>query len=163
MKEQEIKLIKQAIVNEVEGYEFYQLAAEKAVSKEARETLLNLAKEEMTHIEYLQDLFNKVKDDRADDYNLATLEPPKTQKIFKVATLDKADLSMAMSVFSIGIQMEKASVAFYTEAKASTEIPKARELYDILIDWETLHMHQFTEEYQQLQDEWWATQSFAPF
>ncbi len=163
MKEQEIKLIKQAIINEVEGYEFYQLAAEKAVSKEARETLSNLAKEEMIHIEYLQDLFNKVKDDKGDDYQLATLVPPASGQIFKVASLDKADLSMAMSVFSIGIQMEKASVEFYTEAKKTTRIPKARELYDILIKWEEVHMHQFTEEYQQLQDEWWAAQSYAPF
>ena len=68
-----------------------------------------------------------------------------------------------MSVFSIGIQMEKASVQFYEEAKSKTRIEDAKKLYDLLIKWEKVHLEQFTEQYNIYKDEWWADQSFAPF
>ncbi len=68
-----------------------------------------------------------------------------------------------MSVFSIGIQMEKASIQFYEEAKSKTQIEEAKKLYDLLIKWEKVHLEQFTEQYNIYKDEWWADQNFAPF
>ncbi|MBN2260882.1 MAG: ferritin family protein [Clostridiales bacterium] len=163
MNKNEISLIKQAIINEVEGYEFYKMAAGQAKSEEIKQALLNLSNEEMKHIEYLHLLFDKIKEDALDDYTLASIEVPESPHIFKWEILEKEDIEMTLTVFSIGMQMEKASVEFYTKAKAETQLEEAKKLYDILIKWEQNHLEQFSDDYEKLQEEWWANQGYAPF
>lgn len=64
-----IQLIKQVIINEIEGAEFYKLAAEKeGISEEVKNEFLYLSKEEMKHIEWLKILFDKIKNDKEDEF-----------------------------------------------------------------------------------------------
>lgn len=163
MLNEELNVIKQAIMNEVEGYEFYKMAANQAGEGGSKDAFLELANEEKKHIEYLEALFAKLKDGAADDKALAEIEEPPSPGIYKWDKLDKDLTSLAMSVFSIGIQMEKDSVDFYKKAKKETEIEEARKLYDILIKWEKVHLDQFTEQYEMYRGDWWSEQGFAPF
>ena len=94
---------------------------------------------------------------------MAFSEMPPSPNIYKWDKLDKDLTSLAMSVFSIGIQMEKDAVDFYKKAKESTKLEEARELYDLLIKWEKVHLDQFTEQYEIYREDWWADQGFAPF
>ena len=68
-----------------------------------------------------------------------------------------------MTVFSIGMQMEKDAIKFYTEARDKTEVDELREIYQILIKWEEVHLNEFTQQYNVYKNEWWAEQNFAPF
>ena len=163
MLNEELNVIKQAIMNEVEGYEFYRMAAKQAGSGGSKDAFLELANEEKKHVEYLEALFNKVKDGVEDELALAVVEAPPSPGIYKWDKLDKELTSLAMSVFSIGIQMEKDSVDFYTKAKENTKLDEARELYDVLIKWERVHLEQFTEQYNMYKEDWWSDQGFAPF
>lgn len=163
MKKEELTIIKQAIINEIEGYEFYKMAAEKANTMETKSAFEELAKEELKHSEYLQDLFNNIKDNEGDDFKLAFLVNPPSPKIFNWGKIDRDSASLAVSVFGIGVQMEKESVEFYKNAKEKTQYEEAKKLYDILIGWERTHLEQFEEQYQLYQDEWWNKQGFAPF
>ena len=43
MNNQELMIIKQAIINEIEGYEFYNMASNKANSVEVKNAFLELA------------------------------------------------------------------------------------------------------------------------
>ena len=163
MIKRELDVITQGILNEVEGYEFYKLAAEQAGTNESKEAFLELANEELKHVEFLKALFDKVKNSNDDDISLAFDAKPPSPDIYNWKKVDKEYANMAMSVFGIGIQLEKASIEFYEDAKAKTEIKEARELYDLLIKWEYVHLEQFTEQYNIYKEDWWYDQGFAPF
>lgn len=163
MKKDELKVIGQAIMNEIEGYEFYKMAANQAGTSASKEAFLELANEELKHVEYLETLFNEIKENEEDNIKLALDIAPPSPDIYNWEKVDQEFTSLAMSVFSIGIQMEKDSIEFYEEAKAKTQYPQAKELYDLLIQWEYVHLEQFTEQYNMYREDWWADQGFAPF
>lgn len=163
MIKKELDVITQGILNEVEGYEFYKLAAEQAGTNESKEAFLELANEELKHVEFLKALFDKVKNSKDDDASLAFDAKPPSPDIYNWKKVDKQFSNMAMAVFGIAIQLEKASIEFYENAKAKTEIKEARELYDLLIKWEYVHLEQFTEQYNIYKEDWWYDQGFAPF
>lgn len=158
----ELEIIKQAIINEVEGYEFYKMASAHG-SGEGKEAFMELANEELTHIGYLKKLFDKIKDSNEDDFVLAFEADPPSPDIYKWNKVARDLSSMAMSVFSIGMQMEKDSIAFYQNAKETTSFSSARQLYDTLIKWEKIHLEQFTTQYNLYKEEWWNDQGYAPF
>lgn len=160
----EIKILKQAIINEVEGAEFYKLASEKKdIPEEVKNQFLYLAQEELKHIDWLKNLFEKIKDDKEDEFNLSIIEPLPSPKIFTWNKLDRDSASIAVSVFGIAIQTEKASAEFYEDCAKNTTLQKARELYTILSKWETLHLEAFSIEYESLLEKWWADQNYSPF
>lgn len=163
MKEQELGIIKQAIINELEGYEFYKMAMAHAEDHEVKASFKTLADEEQDHIEWLNELFHKIKDDPSDDFKLASLEDRPSPGIFKWDNVDRKHAGLAVSVFGIGIQMERASVDFYQKAAASTTYPAAKELFLTLAKWEEVHLSSFVKKYDQLQENWWSDQGYSPF
>jgi len=163
MHQKELELIKQAILNEIEGYECYKLAASQTETAGTKDAFLSLASEEMKHVEWLKDLYTAMKDNKTDDFDLATIQDPPSPHIFKWENVDRKNASMAVSVFSIGMQMEQSAVKYYTEAMGITENNVARQVYEKLIDWEKQHYIQFSDEYEILKKDWWMTQSYAPF
>lgn len=163
MIKKELDVISQAILNEVEGYEFYRMAADQAGTSESKEAFLELANEELKHVEFLKALFDKVKNSSDDDLSLALGAKPPSPEIYDWKKVGKPYADLAMSVFGVGIQLEKASIEFYEKAKADTEVEEARKLYDLLIKWEHVHLEQFTEQYNIYKEDWWYDQGFAPF
>ena len=164
MNKKEIQLIKQAIINEVEGAEFYKLAAGKeGISEEVKKEFFHLADEEIKHIEWLKILFDKVKNEKEDEFNLAIIDPLPSPNIFAWNKLDRKSANIAVAVFGIAIQAEKASVEFYENAAKNSDLKKAQELYKILANWERSHLETFSKEYESLLDEWWSEQEFSPF
>ena len=163
MSNNELEIIKQAFLNEHEGYQFYKMAAEQSNSKEEKDALNKLADEELKHIDYLKDLYQEITDEDSEGLDVTDLSPPESPGIFSWENASREKGSLALSVFSIGIKMEKESIDFYKEAKEKTEIDEARELYDILIDWEFNHLRTFEKQYDMLKEDWWQEQGFAPF
>lgn len=163
MLKEELKVIGQAILNEVEGYEFYKMAAGQAENGDSKEAFLELANEELKHVEYLKRLMNKIKDGVEDEIYLALEADFPSPEIYKWSKIEGKGSSLAMAVFGIAMQMEEDSIIFYENAKKNTEFEEARKIYDTLIKWEKVHLDQFTEQYNKLKNNWWAEQSFAPF
>ena len=91
MNNQELMIVKQAIINEIEGYEFYNMASSNSNSTEVKNAFLELAQEEMQHVVWLKDLFNKVKDDNIVDFQLALIPEPTSPAIFKWENIDRKD------------------------------------------------------------------------
>lgn len=163
MRKEELSVIKKAIINELEGYEFYRMAASQAHEEDVKDALKLLAEEEQKHIVWLDELFNKIKNEPTDDFQLAALEDMPSPGIFTWDTLDRKHLGLAVSVFGIAIQMERASMEFYKKAAEFTKIPAAKELFITLSKWEEVHMNVFADEYDRLQGDWWSDQGYAPF
>nr|WP_312579899.1 ferritin family protein [Sedimentibacter sp.] len=165
MYKDELAIISQAILNEVEGREFYLMASAQSASKGTKEAFLELADEERKHEEYLKKLWNELSGES--EFNIESIlesgiEIP-SPEIYNWGKVDKDNISSTMSVFSIGMQMEQESVAFYENVKSKVSSRASKELFDLLIKWENVHLTQFNEQYKLLKEEWWSYQDFAPF
>lgn len=162
MTAKELKIIRQAVLNEQEGYEFYMLAAGKAPSDEAREAFEQLAAEEQKHIDWLLTLYRSIRDNKPGFFDPANYEEPPAPGLYDWRKIGRESGSLAVSVFGIGINLEKAAVDFYTSAAEQTELPEAKALYEKLIRWENQHLDQFQQDYDTLREEWWDKQGFSP-
>jgi len=159
----EKEIIKKALINENEGYQFYKMAASQSETEEENDSFMKLAKEELKHIEYLKELYEKMKNNSEDELSIFDITPPDSPQIFNWENVSKEKGDMALSVFSIGIKMEKESVDFYKNAAKETNNEEAKKLYETLIDWEYQHLRDFEKQYDMLKDDWWNEQGFAPF
>lgn len=165
MYKEELSIISQAVLNEIEGYEFYKMAGSQASTDGTKEAFLELANEELKHADYLKKLWKKLNDGNEvniDDIVESGIEIP-SPEIYRWDKVDKSSSSVAMSVFGIGIQMEQSSIDFYENAKNKISSQASIALFDLLIGWEKVHLKQFTEQYSILKEDWWAEQGFAPF
>ncbi|MFA9422923.1 MAG: ferritin family protein [Sedimentibacter sp.] len=165
MYKDELTIISQAVLNEIEGYEFYKLASAQSTSEGTKEAFLELATEEEKHADYLKKLWAKLSDGGEVKINSiidAGIEIP-SPEIYRWNKVDKNDASMALSIFGIGMKMEQDSIKFYEEAKEKVSSQAGKELFDILINWEKVHLLQFSEQYNLLKEDWWTEQGFAPF
>ena len=60
----ELSIVRQAILNEVEGRAFYEMAASQATTTEVKQALLHLADEEKAHEQWLRSLNQSIQDKR---------------------------------------------------------------------------------------------------
>ena len=162
MNRKELTVIKQAIINEIEGYEFYRLAAQQTEADESKKAFETLAEEEFMHVEWLKKIYSNLNSNTEDDLILAFEVEVPTQKIFSWANIDRENVSLAVSVFGIAIQMERESIKFYNSASQDTDNKNLKEFYNTLSLWEQKHLDQFADEYEKLKEEWWDKQGFEP-
>ena len=161
----EVKILRQAMLNEVEGAEFYKLSAEKFAPSATKDALLDLARQEEEHVEYLKSLSEKLIDNAKEiNFDPETLkkEVP-SPGIFNWDKVDEDKVRLAVTVFSVGLNMEKDSVKFYEDAKNKVESEQSKELFDILVKWEQSHVDTLQKQYDIYQQEWWNMQNFEPF
>ncbi len=159
----ELLTIKQGIINEIEGYEFYKMAEKQTENKEAIEALNALAEEEMLHVGYLKELYNKMKTSDEDDITFAFSENPPSPKIFDWNKITFPTKSLAVSIYGTAVTLEKASIDFYEKAKKEASHHEVIKVYDLLIKWEKAHLEQFQKAYELNMEQWWDEQGFAPF
>lgn len=158
----ELELIKKAILNEIEGYEFYKLTASQAASSETRDALLTIANEELAHIDWLKAILNSQKD-AGNAFDLAMVTEAPSPKLYTWDHLMCKNVGMALSVFGIAMEMENVAIKYYEEARNQSEDLNLKKLFDTLIGWERNHYDLFAKEYDIIQQEWWSDQRFAPF
>src|SRR6056297_895325 len=163
MNNKELEVIKEAILNENEGYQVYTMAAEKIDDQKISKSFLKLADEELKHIEWLKDLYNSFEDKKDMKFSVDEISAPDKPRLFKMEKIDKEKLSFALSVFGIGVKMENEAIEYYKNAASNTESEEAKSLYKKIINWEYQHLNFFQKQYDMLREDWWAEQSFEPF
>lgn len=165
MYKEELSIISQAILNEMEGYEFYKLAGEQAKTQGTKEAFMSLANEELKHADYLKKLWTVLSDGgelKLEEILASGIAIP-SPEIYRWDKVDKLYATLEMSIFGIGMQMEKTSIDFYESAKEKVSSQASKDLFDLLIKWEKVHLDQFSNRYNMLKEDWWAEQRFAPF
>jgi len=165
MYKDEIAIILQAILNEVEEYVFYKLASDRATSDGSREALMELANDEIKHANCLKKLWKYTTG--GGEFSLDTILESgisiPSPEIYKWGNIDKDRIAEAMTVYNIGIQMEKDSITFYENAKLKPLSEPIEKLFDILIKWEHVHLEQFENRHKLLKEEWLDEKEFVPF
>lgn len=158
-----MQIFKKAILNEVEGYEFYKLAAYNVEDEAMKALLLRMANEELDHLKWLKDVFGKLGGSEKDKKTLQLMHVPESPHIFDWKNVSVKKPSIAVSVIGMAMTFERSSVALYESAIAETEDDDARAIFQVLVDWETSHLENFSNVYETYSDAWWAEQDYHPF
>jgi len=161
MNEKELKILKTAILNEVEGESFYMLAANNSKSPDIKEALEILASDEKKHQQVLKKMLADItggQDNAADFSQLGVVSPG----IFKLQQAARMVDNLEITVISTAILMEKAAMDFYRLAASQTSDPNAQKLFEHLADWEIGHLDSLQKTYDYLEAEWFDQQGFSP-
>lgn len=157
----ELEILKQAILNELEGYNFYTLAAEQVKDADAKDAFVHLAQEEEKHLSWLKEMYKSISQSTVVTSPNNLTDPP-SPHIFTWSNAGTESGSLAVSVFGIAIGMEKAAIDFYKKAAETTKIDAAKKLYLTLVKWEEEHLARFEKNYEALKEQWWQSQGFSP-
>ena len=162
MDNNEIKILKTAILNEIEGEKFYQRAGQDTRDQDASQAFLHLAEDERRHQGMLRELMTQLSAGVGIRLEKLDLKGVPSPKIFAATHMMETENAMEISVFHIAIMMEKASIDYYRRAAEQTSVPEARELYTSLADWEVTHLDSMENIYDSLTADWWDHQSYSP-
>ena len=162
MYEAELKILKTAIINEMEGEHFYKLAAANNSDEQVRQTFLYLAGEENKHQGWLREMAGKLAVGNPLTFNAGGSDETPQQNIFDRFRPGTETGSLAVSAMHVGLLLEKVSVDYYREAASLTSLAETRQLYEKLANWELVHLEYFEKAYDDLKEEWWQRQGFSP-
>ena len=107
MYKEELAIISQAVLNEMEGYEFYKMAGDQAKTQGNKEAFNHLANEELKHAEYLKKLWAALSDGgelKIEDILSSGIEIP-SPEIYRWDKVDKAFATLAITIYGICKQM----------------------------------------------------------
>ena len=160
-------ILKEAILLERRGKEFYSAVAEKSDSKSARQIFEMMAKEEEQHIKYLSVQFahysrtnefqsvGKVEEDADDEIAMQVLSESFKKEV-GAASFEAAAISAA-------IDFETRAVKLYSDrAKESTD-QNERDMYTMLANWEMGHQKSLHNLSESLKEDIWNDNNFWPF
>ena len=155
----ELNILRTAILNEVEGYQFYSLAAMRAEDQFVKDAFEHLAREEQQHEAWLRKMYQELSDKQSPSVDVTEAPSP---RVFRPEKVGVESGSLEISVYKIGILMEKASMVFYQNAAKEAVTPELKELMQRLADWEDNHLESLQNIYDTLKEEWWDKQGFSP-
>lgn len=156
----ELNIVKQAILNEIESINYFKMSSEQ-LGGEAKDVFLSLAHQSEEHVDYLNKLKSNIEKDES-----TVIEKIKSSlegKTFEWGKVDPENATMVLSVFNLGMNIKKVNIKFYEKAAARSEVPEAKGLYKELAYWENFQLTQIAKQYEELKNEWWSDQSYAPF
>lgn len=150
-------LVKEAVVNVLEGIKFYEMSAKEFEQTDAGKIFKSLADQKNEHKNYLENLYKQIKGQEAEEVKVASInEDNKAWESVKIP-----DSSMAVSVLSVAMNLENRSIDFYKKAISATKNEKIAKLFDELIYWEQFQYDQLKGQYEVHKDEWWSDQMFS--
>ena len=159
--------LEKAMQAELEGYHFYQMAAQNTKDAQGRETFNSLAEDERDHFNFLKaqrdalaetgELASDAKLGEAKDFTGA-------HPIFSEQIRTRiGGAHYEMTALGIGIQLEKSAVDFYRgEAEVAAD-PGIKDFYLALMKWEQGHLDALSKQADELQKDYWSEAGFAPF
>ena len=141
-----LKVLKEAIKAESDGYYFYQMAGEKSKDLNAKEVFRSLAQDELDHGSVLKGLYHAVmkKSEYKFDHKRHKRDKSKSAShpsIFSTKLKDKIRKnSFAVSALRIAQMMEKDAISFYDRHAKQSKHPELKSLFNFLVEWETDHL-----------------------
>lgn len=166
-KEQALAGLKIALQTELNGIQFYKMAAEKTEDKKGKEVFAMLAQDEVKHFNEIQKHFQSLAQSSkwAPSISLGEAsmifkgESPIFSQELKSRVKEK---HFEMSALSIGALLESHSIDFYRKMKEETDDQIAKQLFEKLQRWEEKHLEAITKQLDLLKEEYWAEQKFTP-
>lgn len=160
-----VDILKQAILLEKRGNNFYRTVAQQAKSESVKNFFNEMAEEELVHIKYLSTQFAEyMKSGKFDLESAENIENPAHEEIL---TDDlKRDIEAASfeaAAITSALDFEKRAVALYSERAKSADTEEERKIYEHLAKWEEGHLDILDEISKELTEKIWDDNSFWPY
>ncbi len=156
------EIIEDAIKLELDGEEYYEMAAEKARNPLARNTFSALAKDERAHAALVREYWDAVSEGKPaptaqsiaeQDYSLVAtakeIFAKAKQELDEGANPPAEDLS---ELYDHAMEMERKSIALYQQGGEQADEPEARKLFGYLVEQERGHLKLLANGQQYLDD-----------
>jgi rubrerythrin len=164
-----MKGLKQALRNEIDGAEFYRMAAGSARRDAVRQMFRFLMEEEEHHREAIRNQMQWMAEGKPMKFGRSTAAKKALAK-FK-SPLFTDDLVKAgnqaegeVAALSIGMTLEKRAITqFLALRKTVAGDAPAERVFSDLISWEQDHLDVLTRQYDQMREMFWEEARFWPF
>lgn len=159
-------ILKEAILLERRGKEFYSAIAEKTDSPSAKKIFDMMAKEEAQHIKYLSVQFGHYS--RTNEFqSVEELEDVDDEVAMKVLSegfiKEVSAASFEAAAISAAIDFEDRAVKLYSDRANEATDHNERDMYVMLANWEMGHKKILNNLNNKLKDDVWNDDSFWPF
>lgn len=158
--------LKRALQAEVDGENFYRMAANGTADTVGRATFENLAADEVEHFIFLRAQYDSIVQTGAVNLNVRLGKPSDAGESPIFSEGFKTRIKEAhheMSALSIGVQLELAAIRLYrAEAEAASD-PHVKAFYRELAEWEETHHRRLLRQQRELQDDYYFDNKFYPF
>jgi rubrerythrin len=159
--------IQGAMRGEVEGRELYLAIASKTDDVEARKVFEHLAEEEDRHFQYLKALYGEFLDGEKVDFSgmkkVLSAEQV-TAPIFSASFKERVSgKHFEMSALSIAMKLEKDAVQAYADMAEAADSEEVRNFFLELSSWENTHYEMMARAIEELSDDYYNSNYFAPF
>lgn len=154
-----------ALQTELNGIEFYKMAAEKTEDEKGKKTFQILAEDELKHFNTIQQQYKSLIDEgKWTSIDLGQIsvfegESPIFTDELKTRVQGK---HFEVTALSIGAQLEVNSIDFYRKMKEQSIDPHAKEMYEKLQKWEEVHLNAITRQLDLIKEDYWSEQRFSP-
>ena len=164
-----MKGLKQALRTEIDGAEFYRMAAGSARRDAVRQMFRFLMEEEVHHREAIGSMMQRMTEGKpmkfgrsvAAKKGLAKFKSPLfTEDLVKAGTRAEGEVA----ALSIGMTLEKRAIAqFIALRKTVAGDAPAEKVISDLVSWEQDHLDVLTRQYDQMREMYWEEARFWPF
>jgi rubrerythrin len=157
-------VLKRAILLEMNGKEFFSMAAKTASSQVAKELFEHMVKEEEHHLHILEITFKR----HLEQGEVVLPSEAELEFGFKDPILDKSFLlelknsQFDSSAISIALTLEERAFKFYQKEEAEATDPDIKKLFTWLADWELEHHQKLMELDEDYRQEVWNDSNFWP-
>lgn len=160
-----IEGLETALQTELNGIEFYRVAAQQTEDVKGKKVFQMLADDELKHFNALQQQYSSLTEESkwtsTDLGKASVLEGD--SPIFSKDLLDRVKgKHFEVTALSIGALLETNSIDFYRKMKDASDDPTAKELYGQLEKWEQIHLQAITRQLDLIKEDYWAEQRFTP-
>ncbi len=144
-------VIRLAIETEIDGYRYFNSAAETAVHDRARETWMSLAADEIEHMKILQAQLHELGKPEPDEDGA---DSPKDKAVIAPtsAVPDHVNKDDDLAALQIGLEVEARTRDFYVQAATETRSTTMKVTYQRLAAMEDGHYRLVDETYRFLSD-----------
>jgi rubrerythrin len=164
-----VKGLKQALLNEIDGAEFYRMAGKSARHDGVRQMFRFLMEEEERHREAILDQMKRMAEGKpfllarsaAAKKRLERFKSPLfTEDLVKVSRQVEGEVA----ALSIGMTLEKRAIAQFAALRRKVSgDARAEKVFSDLMAWEQDHLEVLTRQYDQLREMYWEEARFWPF
>lgn len=165
-RDQLIAGLKEAILTERTGVQFYTVAANNTTDVQGREVFQQLARDEAEHQQWLRRQYGHIVEgtpwEEMRPAFHADLSRP--SPIFSDGLRSRiGEAHWEMTALSVGLALEEATVTRYRDLARAAEQPDVRRFFEELARWEESHAEALRRQSNLLKESYWDEAHFAPF
>lgn len=158
--------LKEAILTEQTGFQFYTVAAANTTDARGREVFGQLARDESEHRQWLRRQYDHI----VAGTPWEEMKPEAHADLSGPSPIFSDDLRSRigeahweMTALAVGLALEEATVIRYRELAQTAERPEVRKFFEELTKWEESHAEALSRQSNLLKESYWREARFAPF